>query len=91
MSVEVLDSLPVGAIAFEPMNIYSEIIPNEPSEQELEDIPSWPISEWQDHYPFWKQPDILANRSMGYSYIMVANTILDGTCYLRSNANTSRK
>ena len=76
VSVEVLDSLPVGAIAFEPMNIYSETIPKEPSEQELEDIPSWPISEWQDHYPFWKQPDILANRSMGYSYIVVANTIL---------------
>lgn len=51
-AVEILDSLPVGAISFEPATIFSEIIPQEPSEEELEDIPVWLISEWQDHYPF---------------------------------------
>ena len=71
-----LNSLPVGAINFEPATIFHEFILKELTEEELEDVPSWPISEWQDHYTYWKQPDILASRSMGYSYIMVANTIL---------------
>ena len=45
-TVEVLDSLPLGAISFEPATIFSEVVPKELSEEELEDIPSWPISEW---------------------------------------------
>ena len=73
------------------MTILSEPIQKEPSDEELEDIPSWPISEWQDHYPFWKQPDILATRSMGYSYIMVANTILTkGQPYPGDDPSTTR-
>ena len=75
-TVEVLDSLPLGAISFEPDTIFSKITLREPSEEELEDIPSWPVSEWQDHYPYWKRPDILASRSMGYVYLMAANTVL---------------
>jgi hypothetical protein len=43
---------------------------------EMDDLPPWPISEWRMHYPYWEQPDILARRVMGESYVMVANAVI---------------
>ena len=65
--VEVLDSLPVGAISLEP---------HQPVSMEVMDYEPWPIAEWREHYPFWDLPGIQARRMIGDGYLMVASTIL---------------
>ena len=46
-SVEVLESLPVGAIYFntQDQNSVAPILP-------------YPLNEWQEHYPYWKESNI---------------------------------
>ena len=65
--VEVLDSLPVGAISLEP---------HQPISVEVMDYVPWPIAEWREHYPFWELPGIQARRMIGDGYLMVASTVL---------------
>jgi hypothetical protein len=62
-SVEVLDSLPLGAIDFE-------------DDEAVMPVSYWPIEEWGEHYPYWDEPHILAREEIGDCYGMVADAIL---------------
>jgi hypothetical protein len=59
--VEVLDSLPLGAIRFD---------------DDLPPECLWPIDEWCEHYPYWCEPNILARSELGDCYSIVAGTVL---------------
>ncbi|KAF8814450.1 hypothetical protein BYT27DRAFT_7065198, partial [Phlegmacium glaucopus] len=61
--VEVLDSLPVGAMCFRDPSQMAPVIP-------------WPRDEWREHYPWWNEPRILARPWIGDCYAMVADLIL---------------
>ncbi|KAF8800028.1 hypothetical protein BYT27DRAFT_7217359 [Phlegmacium glaucopus] len=61
--VEVLDSLPVGAMCFGDPSQMAPVIP-------------WPRDEWREHYPWWNEPRILARPWIGDCYAMVADSIL---------------
>ena len=85
--VEVLDSLPVGAIlvdegeAIDGLTNETSTVQNAqtpPTSDDWEEYERfyWPLDEWREHYPYWEQPGILARRSIGDSYTMVANAIL---------------
>jgi RNase H-like domain found in reverse transcriptase/Reverse transcriptase (RNA-dependent DNA polymerase)/Integrase zinc binding domain/Retroviral aspartyl protease/Zinc knuckle len=71
--VEVLDSLPVGALFFNAGDGFPELVGSANDEE------MWtfhPLSEWREHYPYWGQPDIWARRQIGDCYVMVADSIL---------------
>ena len=36
----------------------------------------WPIDEWKLHYPYWDEPNMLAQEQIGDCYAMVVDTIL---------------
>ena len=78
-SVEVLDSLPLGALFFEKD---AEHIPLEYLDDPSNRVPViksvWPgpRSEWKDHYPCWQEPEALARRRLGDCFLMVADAIL---------------
>ena len=61
--IEVLDSLPLGAMFFGDSEGMTRVIP-------------WPIDEWKTHYPYWNDPDVLARGHIGDCYAMVVDTIL---------------
>jgi len=61
--VEVLESLPLGAIFFGDNEQLALVLP-------------WPIHEWREHYPYWNEPDIFAQRSIGDCYAMMVDSIL---------------
>ena len=61
--VEILDSLPLGAMFFGDPESQASVIP-------------WPIEEWRSHYPYWNEPRILARARIGDCLAMVADTIL---------------
>ena len=64
-SVEVLASLPVGAIYFDTQdqNSAAPILP-------------YPLDEWQEHYPYWKESNIYPRQTIGDCYAMQADAIL---------------
>jgi hypothetical protein len=64
-SVEILESLPVGAISFDV-------------ESQDDSIPiTWPpLTEWREHYPYWDQPGIHSRNAIGDCYAMQAETTL---------------
>ena len=74
-SVEVLDSLPLGALAlgdlhpldFAPSNKWMEL--SAPVILES-------IEDWRQSYPHWKEPGVWARRRMGDCYALVADAIL---------------
>jgi hypothetical protein len=35
-----------------------------------------PLDEWEDHYPYWNDPNILARSCIGYCYAMMVDSIL---------------
>jgi Zinc knuckle len=79
--VEVLDSLPVGAIMMELDGLVPDLGDEGPeltstTPQDEEDRLFWPLSKWKEHYPYWGQPGILARHRIGDSYLMVANSVL---------------
>ncbi|KAF8804895.1 hypothetical protein BYT27DRAFT_7243553 [Phlegmacium glaucopus] len=61
--VEVLDSLPLGAMYFGDSEQITPIIP-------------WPLDEWRDHYPYWDEPGIFPRKAIGDCYAMVVDSIL---------------
>ena len=73
--VEVLDSLPLGALAF------GDLGPEEfnPSNKWMEftaPVILGPIEEWRDHYPRWNEPGVWTRRQIGDCYALVADSIL---------------
>jgi hypothetical protein len=60
---ELLDSLPLGAICFGDDEGLTSVIP-------------WPLEEWRDHYPYWKELNISPRETIGDCYAMVIDTIL---------------
>ena len=64
-SVEVLESLLVGAIYFDTQdqNSAAPILP-------------YPLDEWQEHYPYWKESNIYPRQTIGDCYAMQADAIL---------------
>ena len=68
--VEVLESLPVGAISVAWEGGTPGLIDGEM------DVQSWPLDGWRERYPYWCQPNILARRPIGDSYAMIADSIL---------------
>ena len=74
-SVEVLDSLPLGAMAF------GDLEPEEydPSNKWMEftaPVVFGPIEEWRDQYPRWNEPGVWTRRRIGDCYALVADSIL---------------
>ena len=74
-STEVLDSLPLGALAFgdlhplqyAPLNKWMEL--SAPVILES-------LENWRDSYPCWKEPGVWSRRRIGDSYALVADAIL---------------
>ena len=69
--MNVLDSLPLGAMYYDEENEPSD----DSSDLEDEDF-YWPLSVWREHFPFWGQKDILARRHIGDCFSMIADSIL---------------
>ena len=73
--MEVLDSLPLGAMAFgdlEPDQI-------DPSNKWMEltaPVLFGPLNEWREHYPRWNEQGVWARRRMGDCYALVADSVL---------------
>ena len=73
--VEVLDSLPIGALFIEPEDEAAELTDSDLLD-DVTDLERCPISEWRNHYPYWGQPGIQARCAMGDSYAIVTNAVL---------------
>ena len=71
--VEVLDSLPVGAMFINSEDEEHEHIN---SSDEDDDVPAWPLSDWRDYFPFWNQPGVWTRCRIGDCYLMMAISIL---------------
>ena len=74
-SIEILDSLPLGAMAF------GDLEPDEynPSNKWMEfmaPVILGPIEEWRDQYPRWNEPGVWTRRRIGDCYVLVADSIL---------------
>ena len=63
---EVLDSLLLGAMCFS-------------DSEQLTSVQPWPLDEWKYHYPYWYEPNILAQENLGNCYTMMADSILTRT------------
>ena len=61
--VEILDSLPLGALFFGDQEQRTSVLP-------------WPIDDWRAHYPYWKEPCIFTWASIGDCYAMMVDFIL---------------
>ena len=73
--VEVLDSLPLGAMAFGNLNpsLYN------PSKKWMEltaPVLFNPINGWRDSYSHWKEEGVWAQRQIGDCYALVVNSLL---------------
>ena len=73
--VEVLDSLPLGAMAF------GDVEPDEydPSNKWMEftaPVIFGPIEEWRDQYPRWNEQGVWTRQRIGDCYALVADSIL---------------
>ena len=64
-SVEVLDSLPLGALSFDSIG-----------KDGGSSVLFWPLAEWREHYPRWNEPGILARSEIGDCYAMQADSVL---------------
>jgi hypothetical protein len=62
--VEILDSLPIGAISIE--DDIDEVLP----------FSFRPLAEWREHYPYWQEPGIKARKEIGDCLAMIADAIL---------------
>ena len=73
--VEILDGLPLGALAF------GDLEPDqyEPSNKWMEltaPVILGPLTDWRSEYPRWKDPGVWARRRIGDCYALVADSIL---------------
>ena len=73
--VEVLDGLPLGAMAFGDLEP-SQINPSNKWMELTAPVLFGPIDEWRDQYPRWKEPGVWARRRIGDCYALVADSIL---------------
>ena len=83
-SVEILDSLLVGAMA----SNYLEIDQIHPSNKWMElSAPALfgPLDEWRNHYPRWKEPGVWAQWRIGDCYALVVDAILTLAHLIPSN------
>ena len=74
-SIEILDSLPLGAMAFGDL----ETDEYDPSNKWMEftaPVILGPIEEWRDQYPRWNEPGVWTRRRIGDCYALVADSIL---------------
>jgi RNase H-like domain found in reverse transcriptase/Integrase zinc binding domain/Reverse transcriptase (RNA-dependent DNA polymerase)/Retroviral aspartyl protease/Zinc knuckle len=73
--VEVLDDLPVGALAFGDLEP-SQINPSNKWMELTAPVLFGSMEEWRDHYPRWKEAGVWARRRIGDCYALVADEIL---------------
>ena len=73
--VEVLDSLPLGAMAFEDEDP-DQYDPSTKWSEWTAPVILGPIEEWRDSYPRWKDPGVWTRREIGDCYALVADSIL---------------
>jgi hypothetical protein len=74
-SVEVLDSLPLGAMAFGDL----ETSQYDPSNKWMEltaPVLFGPLDEWRSAYPRWMETGVWARRRLGDCYALIADSIL---------------
>lgn len=75
VDVEVLNSLPIGAMAFsneDPLRFH-------PSSKWMEftaPLLFGPLYEWRKQYPLWKDPGVWARHQIGDCYALVADLII---------------
>ena len=73
--VEVLDSLPVGSMAFGDITS-AQVHPANKWMELTAPVLFGPIEEWRDQYPRWKEKGVWARRRIGDCYALVADAIL---------------
>ena len=73
--VEILDDLPLGAMAFVDLDP-SQYNPSNKWMELTAPVLFGPMDEWQKSYPRWKEPGVWARRQIGDSYVLVADDIL---------------
>ena len=73
--VEVLDSLPVGSMAFGDLTA-SQVHPANKWMELTAPVLLGPLEEWRDQYPRWKEKGVWARRRIGDCYALVADAIL---------------
>ena len=74
-SVEVLDSLPLGAMAFGDLETH-QYLPSNKWMELTAPVLFGPLDEWRNSYPRWKEPGVWARRKLGDCYALVADSIL---------------
>jgi hypothetical protein len=70
--VEILDSLPVGALSFEQTEV---ALPDKWTEYTAP-VLLGPLDEWRESYPRWMDPGVWARRHIGECHSLVADSIL---------------
>ena len=74
-SVEVLDSLPLGAMAFGELDTH-QYTPSNKWMELTAPVLFGPLDEWRDSYPRWKETGVWARRKLGDCYALIADSIL---------------
>ena len=73
--IEVLEGLPLGAMAFGDLDP-SQINPSNKWMELTAPVLFGPIDEWRDQYPRWKEPGVWACHRIGDCYVLVADSVL---------------
>lgn len=73
--VEVLDSLPVGSMAFEDYDP-PFLHPSNKWMEYTAPVIFGPLSDWREQYPRWNDSGVWARRQLGDGYALVADAIL---------------
>ena len=74
-SVEVLDSLPLGALAFGDLDP-TQFTPSNKWMELSAPVILDSIEDWRNGYPRWRDPGVWARRRIGDCYALVADSIL---------------
>ena len=73
--MEVLDSLPLGAMAFGELDTHKYTPSNKWMELTAPVI-FGPLDKWRNAYPRWKEPGVWPRRKLGDCYALVADSTL---------------
>ena len=73
--VEILDSLPVGSMAFGDLTS-AQVHPSNKWMELTAPVLFGPIEEWRDQYPRWKEKGVWARRRIGDCFALVADAVL---------------
>ena len=73
--MEVLDSLPLGAMAFGELDMH-QYTPSNKWMELTAPVIFGPLDEWHNSYPLWKEPGVLSRKKLGDCYALVADSIL---------------